>query len=49
MTILNRSVMSFYERAKTKVRFDSKSSEEFEAKVRTHKGSVCRLFFLQLW
>ena len=50
--VLVRSVMSLYERAKTKGRVDSELSEEFEVKVGPHHGSVLLPFvftFLQLW
>ena len=46
---LVRSVMSFYEGAKTRVRLDSELSEEFEVKVRMHQGSVQSCFFLHWW
>ena len=39
-----RSVMSLYEGAKTRVRVDSELSEEFEAKVWMHQGSVLSPF-----
>ena len=42
--ILVRSVMSLYERAKTRVRVDSELSEEFEVKVGMHQGSVLSPF-----
>ena len=39
-----RSVMSLYEGAKTRVRVDSELSDEFEAKVVMHQGSVLSHF-----
>ena len=39
-----RSEMSLYEGAKTRVRVDSELSEEFEVKVRMHRGSVLSPF-----
>ena len=39
-----RSVMSLYERVKTRVRVDSELSEEFEVKVGMHQGSVLSHF-----
>ena len=38
--VLVRSVMGLYEGAKTRVRVESELSEEFEAKVGMHQGSV---------
>ena len=42
--VLVRSVMSLYKVAKTRVRVDSELSEEFEAKVGMHQGSVLSPF-----
>ena len=42
--ILVRTLMSLYERAKTRVRVDSELSEEFEVKVGMHQGSVLSPF-----
>ena len=42
--VLATSVMSQYVGAKTRVGVDSDLSEEFEAKVRMHKGSVLTPF-----
>ena len=38
--VVGRSWMSLYEGAKTRVRVDSELTEEFEAKVGMHQGSV---------
>ena len=43
--VLDRSVMSLYERAKSRVRVDSELSAEFEVKVGMHQGSVLSPFF----
>ena len=40
LEVIARSVMSLYEGAKKRVRVDSELSEEFEAKVGMHQGSV---------
>ena len=45
--VLVRSVMSLYERAKTRVRVDSEMSDELEIKVEMHEGFVLSHFFLQ--
>ena len=42
---LTRSVMSLYEGAKTKIRVDSKLSEEFQVKVGTHQIIVLSPIF----
>ena len=42
--VVDRSVMSLYEGAKTRVRVDSDLSEEFEVKVGMHQGSVLSPF-----
>ena len=42
--VLVRSVMSLYEKAKTRVRVDSELSEEFEVKVGMHQGSLLSPF-----
>ena len=47
--VLVRSVMSLYERAKTRVRVDSELQEEFEVKAGMHQGSVLSPFTLQWW
>ena len=44
LEVLVRSVMSLYERAKTRVRVDSELSEEIEVKVGMHQGSVLSPF-----
>ena len=46
--VMVRSVMSLYEGAKTRVRVESKLSEEFEVKVRMNLGSVLSPFLLVL-
>ena len=46
--VLDRSVMSLYEGAETRVRVDSELSEEFEIKVWMHQGSVLSPFLLAL-
>ena len=43
--VLVRTVMCLYEGAKTRVRVDSKLSQELEVKVGMHKGSVLSHFF----
>ena len=45
---LLRSVMSLYERAKTRVRVDSELSEEFEVKVGMHQLSILSHFLLAM-
>ena len=47
--VLDRSVMSLYEGAKTRVRVGSELSEEFEVKVGCTKDLCCHLFFLHWW
>ena len=42
--VFDRSVMSLYEGANTRVRVDSEMSEELEVKVRMHHGSVLSPF-----
>ena len=42
--VLVRSVMSLYERPKTRVIIDYELSEEFEVKVGMHQGSVLSYF-----
>ena len=42
--ILVRSVMSLNEGAKTRIKMDSELSEEFEANVGMHQGSVLSPF-----
>ena len=44
LEVLFGSVMSLYERAKTRVIVDSELSEEFEVKVGMHQGSVLSSF-----
>ena len=46
--VLVRSVMSLYERTKTRVRVDSELSDEFEVKVGMHQGSVLSPFLFAL-
>ena len=41
--------MSLYEGTKTRVRVDSELSEEFEAKVGMHQGSVLPPFLFAWW
>ena len=43
--VLDRSVMSLYERAKSRVRVDSELSVKFEVNVGMHQGSVLSPFF----
>ena len=46
--VLVRSVMSLYEEAKARVRLNSEMSEEFEAKVGIHQGTVLSYFLLEV-
>ena len=46
--VLVRSVMSLYEGAMTRDRLDSELSEEFEAKVGMHQGSVLSFFLFEV-
>ena len=46
--VLFTSVMSLYERTKTRIRVDSVLSEEFEVKVGMHQGSVLWPFLFAL-
>ena len=42
--VLDRSVLSLYEGANTKVSMDSELSDEFEAEVGMHQGSMLSPF-----
>ena len=46
--VLTRSVMILYEGVNTWVRVDSEMSEELQAKVGMHQGSVLLPFYLAL-